>query len=221
MFVSTETMAQGSRPELGLRLGGNLAQLRGSDNALGNDATDRKLGFIAGAFAEMPLSGSFSVQPELLYAQKGGRIDESFVEDDLDGDFRSDFKLNYLELPVLVKYSVPTGSRIRPSVYAGPYAAYSVKRSIDIDVEGDEGDLGLSLDADDTFKRLDYGAVFGVDFGYRLARRAATIGVRYDLGLANVFKDDASFSDGEDDIDLGEPEARAHELSVVLGVTLF
>ncbi len=219
VFV-TEAAAQ-VQPQLGLRAGGALAQLRGK-SAFGEDATDRKLGFMVGAFAEVPVARNLAVQPELLYVRKGGAIDESFVDDEAGARFESDFNLHYLELPVLAKYHVPVGGRLTPSVYAGPYVAYAVKRSIDFSVEGDGEDLDLSIDADDVFKRLDYGAAFGVDFGYRFGRRAATLGVRYDLGLANVFKDDAAL-DGEALSEALEEsvEARTHELSVVLGVSLF
>lgn len=205
LLLAGDAQAQTAHPEIGLRVGGNLAQLRGSDNSLGSEATDRKLGFTVGVFAEMPLSGSLAVQPELLFVQKGGTEE--------DGDANVDFNLNYLELPVLVKYDLPVGGRLAPSLYVGPFVGYSVKRAFEAE--------GISIDADEAFKRFDYGATFGADFGYRFARRAATIGLRYDLGLANVFEDEFSVGDGEGAVDLGDVEARTHEVSVVLGVTLF
>lgn len=196
----TSATAQMNQPQIGLRVGGNLAQLRG-ESSFGDDATDRKLGFTVGTFAEMPLTGSFSLQPELLYTQKGG------TEEDVD------FNLDYLELPVLVKYNLPVEGRLVPSLYAGPYAAYTLRRSFKSE--------GVSIDADEFFKSVDYGATFGVDFGYRFARRAATLGLRYDLGLANIFDDDFEFDDDDFGDDLSDAKLRTHELSVVLGVTLF
>ncbi len=186
VLVSTEAMAQLPQPEIGLRVGGNLAQLRGN-SSFGDEATGRKLGFTVGAFAEMPLGGGVSVQPELLYTQKGG------TEEGVD------FNLDYLELPVLVKYAAPTGSRVVPSLYAGPFVGYSVGRAFEAE--------GVSIDADEVFKRANYGVAFGADFGYRFDRRTATVGLRYDLGLANVF-DDSSIGGEFDGV-----EARTHEVS--------
>lgn len=199
VLTTQSAQAQTAQPQIGLRAGGNFAQLRGESN-LGDGATGRKFGFMVGVSAEMPVSSSLSVQPELLYAQKGG------TEDDVD------VNLNYLELPVLVKYALPVGGRFVPSLYAGPYAGYSLTREIEIDGGGSES-------ADDFIKRFDYGAVFGVDLGYRFAGRAATVGLRYDLGLANVFDNDFALDGGDEDLD--DAELRTHEVSVVLGITLF
>lgn len=218
LVFAVEAKAQ-LQPAVGLRAGGALAQLRGKDNVFNNDATDRKLGLTVGAFVEMPINRQFSVQPELLYMQKGGTVDEFTAED--EGIEEADFNLHYLELPVLAKYNVPVQSRrFAPSIYAGPYVAYALGRDIDVDFE--DSDLDVSFDADDMFDRFDYGAVAGIDLGYRFARQMATIGVRYDLGLANVFKDDAVFSDdlGEE-TPLGDIEARNHEVSLILGLRLF
>jgi hypothetical protein len=216
-LLSNEAVAQ-TQPQFGVRVGGNLAQLRGEDNAFGKDATDRKLGFTVGAYALFPITNHIGIQPELLYTQKGGSVDEAFLDDELEGTFKSDFNLNYLEVPVLVKYGFNTRSRVVPSVYAGPYMAYGINRSIGFEVSGEDGDLDFEIDADDAFERMDYGAVFGVDFDYRLRRNTATIGLRYNLGLANVFKDDAFLIEDEE---LGNLKARTQEISLVLGVRLF
>lgn len=218
LVFAVEAKAQ-SQPAVGLRAGGALAQLRGEDDVFNDNTTDHKLGLTVGAFVEVPVSGRFSVQPELLYVQKGGTVDEFTAED--EGIEEVDFNLHYLELPVLAKYNVPVQSRrFVPSIYAGPYAAYSIGRDIDVDFE--DSDLDVSFDADDMFDRVDYGAVAGVDLGYRFARQMATIGVRYDLGLANVFKDDAVLSDefGEE-VPVGDVKARNHEVSLILGLRLF
>lgn len=223
LVFAVEAKAQ-SQPAVGLRAGGSLAQLRGEDDVFGGDATELKLGLTVGAFAEVPINRQFSVQPELLYTQKGGTMDEFVSEDGVEGEVESNFNLHYLELPVLAKYNVPMRSqRFAPSIYAGPYVSYSIGRDMDIDFEGSDGnDFSLSLNADDVFERFDYGAVAGVDFGYRFAQRMATIGVRYDLGLANVFKDDAFLLDefGEQ-VPLGDVKARNHEVSLILGLRLF
>lgn len=221
LLLAHEATAQ-VQPQYGFRAGGNLAQLSGKDNVFGKNTTDYKLGYTVGAFAEFPLSNTLALRPEVLYTQKGGRIDASFIDDaEVGDDFTSTFTLNYLKVPVLAKYNVSTSARLRPSLYAGPYVAYSVKRSIAFNLgEGIEEEIDFAFDAKDFFKTLDYGAVFGVDFGYHLARRPATIGARYTLGMANVLKD-AVLAEETDPVSQGKPEARARDFAIVLGVTLF
>lgn len=207
------------RPEFGLRLGGGLAQLRGEEDVFGDDATDWKTGFTAGAFVRFPLTERFSVQPELLFKQEGGSISESFVEDGQDVRVDMGLNVSYLEIPVLLAYEVPLQSRLRPSVYAGPYVGYAVQRSVDFELAGaDDGGFDLSIDAKDVFETLNYGALVGVDLGFPVAGRRATAGLRYDLGLANVFTGGADlFEDG--DVAVAQPEARTSSFSAVVSFT--
>jgi len=85
-----------------LKAGGSLA------NVGSIIETKNKPGIVAGLAFEIPLSSRFSIQPELLFHQKGFKEDGSLEESDpyqtYFVDFKSSFTLNYLELPVLVKY---------------------------------------------------------------------------------------------------------------------
>lgn len=214
LVLTTEAQAQ-LRPEVGLRAGGVFAQLRGENDVFGDKATDQKPGLTAGLYAEVPVASGLSIQPELLYVQKGGKTEEAISG---SGDFESRFTLHYLELPVLLKYTMPLQNRWRPSLSVGPYAAYGIGRDASFELGGD--DVDGAMDADDLFADWDYGLSFGADVGYRLAKRSATIGVRYDFGLADVFKDGASIDmDGEDAT--ADLKAHTREVSVVLGVRLF
>lgn len=204
-----------TRPEVGLRLGGTVGQLRGERNIFPKKATDSRLGFTVGVYASQPLAGGFSLQPELLYVQKGGKFDQAVAG---MGTVESDYKLQFIELPLLLSYAVPMRSRWTTSLSAGPYAAYGIAR--DLSFDADEGEVDGVMDAEDVFERWDYGITAGADIGYRFVRRSATIGVRYDFGLANIFQDEASIDvDGEDvTTDL---TAHTREFSVILGVRLF
>lgn len=220
LAFATDVHAQ-VRPEVGLRAGGALAQLRGKDDVFGKNATDRRAGLAVGLYVEMPLTSRFSVQPELLYVQKGGKTEDTFTEDEVEATLESRYKLQYLEVPVLVKYAVPMQGPWRPSVSAGPYVAYSLGRDLSFDLSSDGEDLGLSIDADEIFSRWDYGVSVGADVAYRFTQRTATIGLRYDLGLANVFQDDALLDFEEEGEAVADPTARTHQFSVVLGMRLF
>ena len=61
----------------GIRAGGNLASIVNSDDAPNFDQ-QQKIGFHAGAYLNLPLAPVFSIQPEVLYSQKGYRADRTF-----------------------------------------------------------------------------------------------------------------------------------------------
>lgn len=69
-----------------------------------SETSDRKIGLAAGVFAEIPTNNIFSVQPELLFIQKGGsESGDPFDDDDFFDDYDDDasIRLNYIDLPYL------------------------------------------------------------------------------------------------------------------------
>lgn len=199
---------------VGMHAGGSAALLRGNDVGITDDATDRSLGFTIGLYKSVPLGAGFAIQPELMYTQKGGTLSfDDMIDEETNAEFDLTFNVDYLEVPVALTYTIPIQSRYLPTLYAGPYMSLVTRRDATFDAEG----ASLSIDGDEFFKRIDYGAVFGADLGFRLKQRIATLGVRYDLGLADIAKD-GQFSD-EDDIAVGS-DIRTDEWSVLIGFRL-
>jgi hypothetical protein len=86
---------------LGVEGGFNVASLNGPD---ANAVYESRLGFVGGAFLIIPLGSSFSIHPEMIYSQKGGRINGN------------DYQADYFEVPVLADIRI-----IGPlSLLAGP-----------------------------------------------------------------------------------------------------
>jgi hypothetical protein len=69
-----------------------------------------------GLQADIPFTDWFSVQPGLRFIEKGFGFTNEQANNVSIG-------LNYLELPLLAKFKVPTGTLISPFVYLGPYVA--------------------------------------------------------------------------------------------------
>lgn len=86
---------------LGVEGGFDLANLNGQNV---NDVFGSRLGWVAGAFASLPL-GAFAIQPELMYEQKGGKYNGN------------GYRLDYLEIPILLDINVigPVGILLGPS----------------------------------------------------------------------------------------------------------
>ena len=90
----------------GSKIGLNLANVK-----VDSESGKSKTGFVIGSYLNFPLSPSISVQPELFWTDKGAKP---------KSDEGNTIKLSYLELPVLLKYSIPTQGSMSPYLFAGP-----------------------------------------------------------------------------------------------------
>lgn len=158
---------------LGIKGGGSLSILTEVDNA------DVRPGFAGGLFTQfkLPVTG-LSVQPEVLYTQKG------FEEEEGDGSV----ELDYIEVPVLIKFNLPIPAKlIKPNVYVGPYAAYNINAELD---------LGGATAGDDAISDYDYGIVAGGG----LDINKFSFEIRYTGGIENVFEDSFATTDDKNEV---------------------
>ena len=97
-----------SAQHFGVKAGVNIAGF------YGNDAEETKniTGFNVGALYEVPISGGFYFQPELLSSMKGATVSESGVD--------AKFKPYYLDVPLklMYKFKFDAGNL---TIAAGPY----------------------------------------------------------------------------------------------------
>ncbi|HUV36165.1 MAG TPA: porin family protein, partial [Patescibacteria group bacterium] len=87
-----------------------------------------KGGFTCGVFLNYAITDNFSLQPELLYTQKG-------VKDNLyDGLFTVDLtaSFDYIELPVLAKYTFMPQKKFRPNIFGGPSVAFTMSSELEV-----------------------------------------------------------------------------------------
>lgn len=157
--------AQAGPATFGVKAGVAIANLTG-DNT---DGLNSKTGFMFGGFAAFPIGESISLQPEVLYVEKGTKFDEdngtgTMVEVKL--------KLNYIDIPILFKYTM-AGESARPYLLAGPSIGF--KTSAKVSAEGQSADF-------DYVKSTDFGLVFGAGVNFQ---RFMLEG-RYGLGLSNI-----------------------------------
>lgn len=94
----------------GILAGGALSQVDG-DNWIGFS----KVGYLAGAFVNLELSGHSSLQLEMEYIQKGSRKNDYFLE---NATHTYILRLHYLEIPLLYQFTFLK----RIQVEAGPAA---------------------------------------------------------------------------------------------------
>lgn len=155
--------------EFGVKGGFNMS------NLYSNDANDDNVlyGFNAGVYATLPISDFIAIQPEILFTTKGAELDYN----NAFATGNAKFKLNYIEVPLLVRVNITKNF----NVHAGGYASYLVSSK----VTGD-GDINFDQEIDtDDLNKFDAGlsAGVGVDFN------PVSIGLRYNYGLTTVGKE--------------------------------
>ncbi len=162
--------------EVGIKAGLNISKL---SSITGDEMFSYKsrIGFQFGAFYTISLTQSLSVQPELYFIKKGGKVN-------LESDNLSfAYIMNYVEIPVLLRYKFPSQGSIYPLVLMGPYCAFKTSARIkDID-------SGESVDITDNTKFIEFGFSGGLGAEYYLSESADLLfELRYNLGLSKVFK---------------------------------
>lgn len=141
--ISFTFTSQAQNFKFGLKGGVNFATLNGGDIS---DTIDGRTGYHIGAVAQLSLLGILAIQPELIYSAQG----------------TDDFDIDYLNLPVLLKFKF---LKIL-SIEAGPQFGFVVNDSSDF---GDPESFDLS------------GAVgAGVEISKFFAQ------VRYNFGVTDV-----------------------------------
>lgn len=134
--------------QFGLKAGLNLSYVTGSNEMVSSKAS--RVGFEGGLMYKIPVKEDWlSVQPELIYIQKGAEfyIDQLTV----------DSKLDYVELPVLLVYN-PFGGVI--NFHTG--TQFSFLTSVVYTATDDNGQSEVFKDTDlDNYNIFDFGLVLG------------------------------------------------------------
>lgn len=156
----------------------------------GTDLSGR-LGFVLGATADVPVRGPLSFRPEVLYTQKGFRQVFSADGGVLTPNTKrggglgatTTFAVDYIEVPLLVAYTVTQPSGLSFSGEAGPTLALLLASDTSISCdEGCENAEGESLD--DIVDGFDLGVAVGATVG----SGPFGGGLRYTRALSNAFQ---------------------------------
>lgn len=157
----------------GLRLGGSFASVRSDDQYLHGGSM--KAGLNVGAVAGFQLGYASPVYFEtgVYYIEKGG-------EGRYEGS-KFTYGLNYIEVPLLLKYRIDAARGFSIQPFAGGYLSGGVGGNIkDFGHRQAFGSFGK-----DGFKRFDGGLRLGLGMQFDLLY--AEVG--YDIGLSNISQD--------------------------------
>lgn len=138
-----------------------------------------KAGIGAGFFLIYRFNNSLSLQPELLYSQRGVQttlLDYDVVSIDMTAEF------DYVELPLLLVYRVPLKGSFRPILYAGPVLSYLLSSELAFSASI----LSVSVDFSSVTHVNDFGGIVGTGFEWEVGDGIITFDIRYQLGFTNV-----------------------------------
>lgn len=134
------------------------------------------LAFGGGGYVRFAFPQGFSIQPELLWMRKGAEQDF--------GTFEAELKLDYVEVPVLVRYDIPTAGNISPYLFAGPSFAFEISCKVS-DTDTDE-DFDCDDEEDFETESFDAGATGGAGVGFAAGRGTLFLEGRYTFGLMDI-----------------------------------
>lgn len=158
----------------GLRLGVALANVNSDDDEL--DGGGIQAGLNLGAIIGFQLSPSAPVYLEsgIYYTEKGGKGYQSGKKFTYD--------LNYLEMPILIKYRCELDYDLSVQPFAGGYLAMGVSGKVK-----DYGEeKAYSSFSSNFFKRFDGGLRLGCGIEYQILYAD----ISYEFGLANICHSD-------------------------------
>ncbi len=214
-----------------------------SDNYESKSST----GFQFGAFATINVGSAFAIQPEILYAKRGAKIEGSavltFGANTANYPIDEKLELTYIEIPVLVKYRIPMQGNLKPGLFAGPALAFNLSGTDDfymraflLDSNGVEIDSELVEGKPDitNIKSTSLNFVIGGDLKLEAGSANFILDIRYTIGTGNVFEDvDESVFD---DVNLGSdlpselpvaswmtgvaPDMKNSAFSIMVGVSM-
>lgn len=158
---------------VGLRVGLNASHVNSDSPLLDGSSMKSGLNIGIAAGTQLTYRAPLFIESGLYYSQKGGKSDS--------GSGKFTYDLNYLEVPVIIKYKHFVGNQTSIQPYAGGYLAVAT----DGQIKNYGTRTAFSSYDDGYFNRFDGGLKIGCGVGYNMLYLDAS----YDIGLANIGQD--------------------------------
>jgi hypothetical protein len=166
LALAASGVAQAQNVRFGLKGGPSYTTVVGQHVA----GATSKWGFHGGVLVNIKLNDRFSLQPEVLYSQKGTK----------GADDSNRINLNYVDLPVLLRVATGLGGLF---IEVGPQLGYLAGSNASV---GSRTPLArVTTDFAGSYPPFDLGYATG--FGYQLANGLG-LGLRYNGGFTHVLK---------------------------------
>ena len=145
-------------------------------------------GFVGGGVFDMMFNQVFGFEADLFYNMKGHRY--SVFLTNIFVDETCTYKENYLDIPLLAKFTLPLKSPVKPMVFAGP--SFGILLSSKEHIVATTSPLSSYLPFDSTIdlraktNSFDFCFVFGAGAEISAGPGKIVVDIRYSLGQTKV-----------------------------------
>lgn len=195
LLVTNLVMAQGI--EIGAKGSlyfSNISKFKLAETVLGDSKILTAGG--GGIFAEIPIGEGFSVRPEVGFARRGSKITNlnigNLVNVDgfwgalLNNSVEPRIRLDYIDVPVVLKYKFAPSDYGNAYVFGGPNFGFLVEHKILAEVLGAEIDVPVDFG----FKTFEMGAKVGAGYEFPFTGKVkGFIEANYLRGFSNIVED--------------------------------
>jgi hypothetical protein len=158
----------------GLKFGMTISGLNGAGAETGLTS---QVGFSGGGFLILNLAGAISIQPEILFTQKGAEFES--------GSDYYEYHYSYIEIPILFKLTLASeGAAIRPSIYAGPFVGFKTSAKLETYLDPDQEES--KEETLPSIRSIDAGFVVGAGADLRLGPGNILLDLRYGMSLLSA-----------------------------------
>lgn len=151
-------------PRIGVNLS-NFAGINGNPKAIA--------GLTAGAFVMYSSLNHFGISADLMYSQKGAELQA----------FSVTHRINYLEVPIALRYFLTRNGDFRPNLFVGPAIGFKLNATETNNKTNAKQDISSAINAVD----LGLTAGFQLNFNGLGPRQRFLIDGRYTYGLPRTY----------------------------------
>ena len=152
-------------------------------------SSSMRRGFVGGVFITLPVTPRFQLQQEVLYVQKGSRQDIGVEIFDIPTVLDVTYDMDYIEIPILTRYSWLIGRGVDIYSLAGFAFALKVHDAYHLSGEVTDGDQTIPISADSDMSEVDlfdFAFTFGFGAEFPLGSHHLLLEYRFDLGLQQL-----------------------------------
>ncbi len=158
------------------------------------------LGMQIGVATEITINNKFSIQPELLYTQKGNLFigDQPYINNQVIyfSNYTKTIRLHYLEIPVLAKMKFGKGNfKFYLGAGFSTGMALAARKTTDSDLPTSQGDIKIGSGRRE-LKRFDVGWQAAMGFVYK----KFVLDLRYGQGFTNTFNEGSGYSKSQNKV---------------------
>ncbi|RPI04460.1 MAG: PorT family protein [Ignavibacteriae bacterium] len=173
--------------QLGIRGGINLGTIGGDDKTQMGIDPKTKVGLVGGLTYHIGLLAGLSIQPEVLYVQKGAIYEGNATVGNLYMNRKETVTGNYIEIPVVGRYNLPLpllSPYIEGGLSYGILLSANQKEEVSTNIPGQVSG-STETDVKDLTTSSDFSIIIGLGVEFLMVE----VNARYVMGQTKAVKD--------------------------------